>query len=83
MEPAVVPPTSFKFEDAEEAANFHAIPLEHEHAFKAGVYIAKAFRMEDDGFEWFVGKVTMATRAGPWLKFIGETKEYKQVRNPA
>ena len=50
-----------------------------------GIHVAKAFRMEDGSWEWFIGAINRSARPAVkhfWLVFEEDNSEYKNVKYP-
>ena len=74
-----LPPPSFKFNIAPDEYQILALPSDM--LFKKGDLIAKAFLLDDSTWEWFVGRINVLTKVGPWCKFEdGESKQASSVR---
>jgi hypothetical protein len=71
------------FGESEAATEYREIDLKEHAFFEKGQLIAKLFETSNDAgnpvCEFFVGRVTRTTKAGPWVKFISDDQEIKQV----
>ena len=68
-EAAILPPENTKFDSSEEAEEYKAVELPSAPVFEKDQLIAKACKLNDDSYEFFVGRVCSLTKEGPWVRF--------------
>lgn len=73
------PEVYVSYDQTAESSIWTPLPLPEDATFEAGMHIARLWPQDDGTWEWYIAKIGLRARDGPWVIFLSDGYEVKQV----